>query len=299
MKKIIINIKGQLGNQMFQYACAKKLQYIYGGEIIINEYYLKRYCPQYFKNSLTGFELNGQVSCCDIKPPLLANEHNIIIRLLKKVVPNIYFSMANKFNSLMWNSDRIYKKFPELIDREYIYLTGYFQSTRYFDDIKSIITKEFTPKKPLKEANIDLYNRINSTESVCITIRRGDFMNNVNKKKLYICNEEYFYKGIRLIKSIVPNAVLFVFSDDIEWCKANLNFDNNTFYESGIDDVWEKLRLMSSCKHFIISNSTFSWWSQYLSENPNKIVIAPSKWYNFGNNSQNDIYEEGWKLIEV
>ncbi|WP_027636634.1 alpha-1,2-fucosyltransferase [Clostridium butyricum] len=299
MKKIIINIKGQLGNQMFQYACAKKLQYIYGGEIIINEYYMKRYCPKYFKNSLTGFELNGQVSGCDIKPPLLANEHNIIIRLLKKVVPNLYFSMANKFNSLMWNSDRIYKKFPDLIDKEYIYLTGYFQSTKYFNDIKSIIKNEFTPKQPLKEVNRNLYNRINSTESVCMTIRRGDFMNNVNKKKLYICNEEYFYKGIRLIKSIIPNAVLFIFSDDIEWCKANLNFDDNTFYESGIDDVWEKLRLMSACKHFIISNSTFSWWSQYLSKNPNKIVIAPSKWYNFGDNSQNDIYEEGWKLIEV
>ena len=83
------------------------------------------------------------------------------------------------------------------------------------------------------------------TESICITIRRGDFVSNEEyKKNLYVCDEKYFYKSIDVIEKMVKNPVFFVFSDDIEWVKNNIKFPKNTIFETGDDPVWEKLRLM-------------------------------------------------------
>lgn len=100
-----------------------------------------------------------------------------------------------------------------------------------------------------------------------------------------------------MMKQKVRNAKFFVFSDDIEWVKENMNFPEDSVFESGNDPVWEKLRMMYSCKHFIISNSTFSWWAQYLSRNSEKVVIAPNKWRNKG--VWQDIYQENWNIIKI
>ena len=87
-----------------------------------------------------------------------------------------------------------------------------------------------------------------------------------------------------------------MFSDDIEWVKNNIYTGCVTYYEDGTDPVWEKLRLMSACKHFVVSNSTFSWWAQYLSENEKKIVISPSEWYL--DSRKNDLQSKQWILLE-
>lgn len=105
-------------------------------------------------------------------------------------------------------------------------------------------------------------------------------MNNVNKKIFYVCDLEYFQRGVDYIKKHVENPVFIVFSNDIDWVKANLNIDNEVYFESGKDPVWETFRLMYSCKHFVISNSTLHWWAQWRSENKEKIVVAPERWYN-------------------
>ena len=100
----------------------------------------------------------------------------------------------------------------------------------------------------------------------------------------------------------LKDPTFFVFSDDIDWVKKNMKFPKSTYFETGDDPVWEKIRLMYSCKHFIISNSTFSWWAQYLSRNKKKIVIAPSRWGNQTYKCKNeliDIYQEDWILVDV
>ena len=131
-----------------------------------------------------------------------------------------------------------------------------------------------------------------------MTIRRGDYISDPKYKKIYfVCDNDYFIEGVNRIKAEIPEAKVFVFSDDVDWVKKNIDFNCKTYYESGKDDVWEKLRLMSACKHFVISNSTFSWWAQHLSKNPDKMIYAPSKWYPDGRPC--DIYEDNWRYIEV
>mgnify|MGYP000588678014 FL=1 len=124
-------------------------------------------------------------------------------------------------------------------------------------------------------------------------------MNEKNKGTFYICDENYFKEALKKIKELVPNCTFFGFSDDVEWVRENLEFPGEVFFESGKDPVWEKVRLMSACKHFVLSNSSFSWWVQYLSDSEQKKVIAPDIWYKTGKHRHADVYQDNWELIHI
>jgi hypothetical protein len=178
---------------------------------------------------------------------------------------------------------------------------GNFESDKYFNENEKLLKKLYTPKEKELEKNKKLYNIIKNSNSVCITIRRGDFVTNPEFKKVhFICDEEYFQNAIKIIKEKINDPTFIVFSDDVDWVKKNMGFGEPTFYEDGTDQIFEKLRLMYSCKHFIISNSTFSWWAQYLSRNEEKVVVAPKKWKNVAYKSDTtklDIYQDFWIRI--
>ena len=161
-----------------------------------------------------------------------------------------------------------------------VFAYGSFEKYDYFKGIDGILKKEFTPIHPCLEDNKNLYDVIQHTNSVCLAVRRGDFMAEENKKTFYVCDLEYFLKAIDYMQQHVKNPVFIVFSNDIEWVKENLPINGDVYYESGKDPVWETFRLMYSCKHFIISNSTMHWWAQWRSESQDKIVVAPDRWYN-------------------
>ena len=294
---IYVDVKGNLGNQMFEYACARKIQKITGQTICLNICSLLKYKPEY-KFALSEFYLNDNVIVESKKRlPWYMNVYKMPMKFLKKFFPRIVFNFLSKKGIFLWIRPE-YIELPLNKNIKDYYLCGYWQSTKYFSDIRDILIKEFTPKKELLIKNKDLYNKIIDSESVCVTIRRGDYIDNPKyRKKFFICDDNYFLKGVKKIREDIPHAKIFVFSDDIEWVKNNIDFGKDVYFEIGDDTVYEKLRLMSNCKHFIISNSTFSWWSQYLCTNDEKIVYAPSRWY--PDNRACDIQENFWKYIEV
>ena len=161
-----------------------------------------------------------------------------------------------------------------------VFVRGFFQDSKNFDDIRPVLLEEFTPRYPALNQNRELYDVAARDGSVCVSIRCGDFMSSQYKKDYYVCTPRYFQEAISIMKSRVKQPIFIFFSDDIEWVKNNIAVENvPCYYESGQDPVWEKLRLMYSCHHFIISNSTFSWWAQYLGRREDKIVVSPSQWY--------------------
>lgn len=177
-------------------------------------------------------------------------------------------------------------------------MSGCFEDAIYFDDIRDILLSEFAPKKPMLEKNKKMVQDIQKTNSVCLSVRRGDFESNADVKRLQsVCDRKYFEVAIEAIKKNIENPVFFMFSDDIEWVKNNIRTECVTYYEDETDLVREKLRLMSACKHFIVSNSTFSWWIQYLSVNENKVVVSPSRWFN--NNYVSPLIGKDWIMISV
>lgn len=312
---IYLEIAGRLGNQMFRYAFARKLQKeLQEKDLVINFNRVDREEGQGWEDSLKLFKTK-YVADHETKSVLKQKEMSLkqkiiylyyktacfLIRKIKK--DDKQFQLRNQKmlskNGLYWLELGYYPYSYNKNKNSFYYVYGCFECSKYFDDIRTELLEEFTPKKSEEEKNKQLYEKIRDTESVCISIRRGDFVSNPEfSKKYQVCTPEYYYEAVRKMKEKLPNLNLFVFSDEVDWAKENLDFgDIPIFYEDGTDSVDEKLRLMYNCKHFILSNSTFSWWAQYLSRNEGKIVISPSKWYADGRKS--DLIEENWIKVQV
>lgn len=133
-------------------------------------------------------------------------------------------------------------------------------------------------------------------ENVCISVK---VEHNVGSSMYDVCSMEYWESAIEYITRTVENPLFFICSDNVEYVLRNLI--DATKYDYVVQDknvpVYVSLAVMSECKHFIIGNTTFGWWAQYMSQNPNKIVVAPSKW--MAVDMPIDLYENNWHLIEV
>lgn len=301
---------GRLGNQFFQYAAIRGILNKMNSEELIKLNFSKRIYVKNFKNDLEQFCIKNYEEIDKMKPSFL---QNIILNCMKgserilklfiksKDTEQIIYKYEKKMAKFLtkfgiYFMRQGYYDFQRSNCKDKIFV-GQFESSKYFNHIRKELLEEFTPKHEKLEKNLPIYDEIEKSESVCVTIRRGDYLNTENKNEFYVCTPEYFNKAIDMMKQKIKNAKFFIFSDDIKWVKENMNLPKDSIFETGQDPVWEKLRMMYSCKHFIISNSTFSWWAQYLSRNEEKVVIAPSKWRNKG--LWKDIYEENWNIIEV
>lgn len=170
---------------------------------------------------------------------------------------------------------------------------GYFQSEKYFEEYKKDIATLMKVKTKLTNEEEDMLKLIKNTEAVAISLRLQD--DYVMNKELNVCNEQYFIDGINTIKEKVNNPVFYIFADDIERAKK-INFGIDAIYIEGFKD-YEGLRLMYNCKHYVISNSSFSWWGAYLCDYDKKIVIAPKKWMNSKYTTFRDIHTKDMLLI--
>jgi hypothetical protein len=184
-----------------------------------------------------------------------------------------------------------------------VMLSGYFQNEKYVKGAEADIRNAFIFRHPLEEKNKHVARLLTSTESVSVHIRRGDYVQNANAASNFItCDASYYEKAVTYLCENVNNPSFYIFSDDFDWVKENLNFgshpvsfiDWNRGNKSYID-----MQLMSLCKHNIIANSSFSWWGAWLNANPDKVVACPAEW--FREEKKNlllkDFYPEGWKMI--
>lgn len=186
---------------------------------------------------------------------------------------------------------------------------GYYQNIEYLMNIKDIIKKEFVLKTPLDGINKSMQERIKNTKnSVMMHIRRGDYITYSNS--FVTLGSAYYNACLKLIHTNVENPFIFIFSNDIQWCqkyaKRIFDFKNmggGVCFVSinGEGDAIKELELMRSCKHFIIANSTFSWWAAYLGDNVNKQVYMPSNFFN--NKKQIPTarmlkVDDNWKIID-
>jgi hypothetical protein len=176
------------------------------------------------------------------------------------------------------------------------YLEGFWQSEKYFKSISTILKAEFTLKASLSSENVKWMNEISNCESVSIHVRRGDYISNTGQQSHHICEKAYYENALGLILKKHKDVQVFLFSDDLDWCKKNLILNVPTFYvdSNQKQNFHVDLILMSHCKHNIIANSSYSWWAAWLNQNTEKVVIAPKKWFANAALNNKDLLPTEW-----
>lgn len=289
--KIICGISGGLGNQMFQYAYGRALSKRCGGELLLD---LSWFDESY--TTVTNRPLGLDLFNFDYK---VASEEDILNikgrgkrkKGLKKLLS---FDNSNFIKENHYHFDE-----SLLNVKKDSYFSGYFQSEKYFSDFEELIKSDFAFKDELNDDYKKLSQLMDNENSVGIHIRRGDYVNDKNTSIHHgVCSVEYYKEALKIISEKVKDPVFYFFSDDLDWVKDNLNIDGDVVYvESSLAKDHEDMQLMTMCKHFIIANSSFSWWGAWLSVDKDKTVIAPLKWFNDGSKNTKDLIPQGWTRI--
>jgi len=254
-------LMGGLGNQMFQIAHA------------------------YSQSLRNGVE-------CKFKPdaytPMQANKPTKYTNnIFRKIKFENFFSKIKTITS-PWNFVEIT---PPTDSNVSFY--GYYQSSKNFYGFDEEIKKLFEPDELFLNKIYKKYPQLKNKNNVSLHVRRGDYLKISNI--LPSISISYIDK---CISQIDEYDFVFIFSDDKEWVKKNLNFKNMIIVD-GLED-YEELWTMSLCRINIMSNSSFSWWGSYLNKNGNQKVLVPSIWFGpGGEKNYDDIYEKNWEKIEV
>ena len=224
----------------------------------------------------------------------IASENQLAL-IKRKCWKNIFRPVCIKEKNFRFNPNVLHV-------RQNCILDGFWQCEKYFINIKEILFEEFTFQKTISDIDLQkIQTEIQTTNSVSIHFRRGDYLSNNNANKSHgVCSMEYYQKAVQFIAEKVNDPVFFVFSDDIEWVKDNFKCEFPVHYiEKSDENIHSDFQLMSLCKHNIVANSSYSWWAAWLNRNEAKLVIAPKRWFaDEKNQSQaEDLIPQSWIKI--
>ena len=297
----IVKISGGLGNQMFQYAFARALEE-QSGEPVELDLTTYEYLPAH-----NGFELDKIF-------PVKFTEASVedIDRLgtrptsLSKRIRRKYLTKPTHFIDRGFSYDS--EVFRLQGDR---YLEGYWQSEKYFAPIADRMRAEFTFVADPGKRNSDLVASLQERRQegmvpVSIHVRRGD---SLRCSTSMVCTNEYYRNALALVHQKIQKPLFVVFSDDIPWCRQSLDLGRSESlyvdWNKGTDS-WKDMWLMSQCEAHIIANSSFSWWGAWLDPNPEKLVIAPERWFALKSQRTSyyrldfsDVLPENWVRVPV
>lgn len=292
VKRIQVKLIGGLGNQLFQYAVAYALSRRINAEINLDISEYKRYkLRRCVVDMLPISDILSGV--CAESPGVVDNFFEISYKVLQKIVKltgaggksgKFLFDFYSRFGR-HYNFDNYYYDINNIRSNNKLY--GYYQSERYFKyysaELKELLTPQLNSESRKKIdryiSNVDIY------ETIAVSVRCGE---DYKRCGLYKCDQSYFERALKFASEKVRINKIFVFSDDLITAKKDFKFNGDVIYVEDLDE-FESLYLMSKFRNFILANSSFSWWGAYLSRAENKLVIAPTDWYNLGKNID-DIY---------
>lgn len=302
---IYLPLQGRIGNQLFQYAFARAIQLKMpeNTKIIMDDSDIVR-CK--WENSLVYYDLPNVEYIHDsiIEKKYIYSSQYFLRKVYRLFTRNKNFikkyEIENKLNKFfnkkgMFFCENGYME-SHLNYNKPIYIEGYFQSQKYFNDIKPDLINLIDGKQYEGYEEYPGIQMLRNRNSVCISVK---VEHNVGSSMYDVCTMSYWKQAIEYIIDTVENPLFFICSDNVDYVLEHL-IDSSKFdyiVQDKTKPVYVSLSVMSECKHFIIGNTTFGWWAQYLSKFEDKIVIAPSRWMAI--DMPIDLYEDNWHLINV
>lgn len=280
---IVIKLIGGLGNQMYQYAYGLQLAKEYGEQICFDtSFYEEGKALALYNLNIPQYPLwentdipSAERFCVKLQQKAFHVAQKMIRILAKTDRTGDKLFLPRAKRGLLFNFDPYYYEIPHCkAKNKYIY--GYFQGEQYFSDVKAQLKEQFSVRHELCETAKIYAQQIQNSNAVAFHIRLGDYKNAANTD-LDVCSAAYYRRAIAYICENVKDPTFFVFTNDAEQAKQILSFPENTVFVQGTKD-YEDFALMKQCSHFVLSNSTFSWWAAYLAENDQKVVTVPEKW---------------------
>lgn len=288
LKGFVVKFEGGLGNQMFQYALGRSLSLMQKTTVSFDFSWFNTQTKRKYELA----HLNVVV-----KP---AGDLELKKWREQQKKPSFQSALTNLFK----NEDKAYvreKSFsfdPGILKiSPPAYFDGFWQSEKYFRDFGEVIRDDLKLKESLVGRNLQIANKIISTNSISLHIRRGDYINDKRTNAYHgVSGLDYYQSAVSYLKNQVSQPSYFVFSDDIEWAKSNLKLgDNVSFIDWNQGDTdYIDMKLMSLCRHNIIANSSFSWWGAWLNDNSKKIVISPKSWFTDPSIDTSDLIPSDW-----
>ena len=288
---VIIRLRGGMGNQMFQYAFGRRM-----AETLNTKLFLDLSLLLDWATGKESVYRDYELDIFNVDPQF------IIPPNLLRAIYTVRYSGTGEFIRKWIARGRNYVKEPhfhvseELLQRpqDNTIYQGWWQSERYFSEISDQIRRDFSFKDELLPKSQLLFDEIRQTNSIALHVRRTDYL---KVPSLNTTDRAYFLQAAERIANKVSDPFFYVFSDDIEWCEQQIKLDypvrivghDLKGHKSG-----NHLRLMAACKHFIISNSSFAWWAVWLSDNPDRIVIAPRNWFHNPRQDTSDLVPKNW-----
>ncbi len=284
---IIAKINHGLGNQLFQYATGRSLARQLGTRLILDT-------SAYSSSTFRQYKLNH----FRISQPILNPLARFAIRKLRRPVLAPIRLLAQNCGVIrfMKDKERGFDKNLSGLGKN-LHLEGFWQSERYFADLRETLLAELTLPAPTQPEAGRMWARMNEEISVCVHIRRGDYVTTKHGQTHWAtCGLKYYAAAMAYLEERVVGARYYFFSDDPDWVQANFApAANRVFVTSRMarSDI-EDFSLMMNCRHFIIANSTFSWWAAWLGKQPDKRVIAPRYWYRSQKFTDKDLVPDSW-----
>jgi hypothetical protein len=278
-------VRGGLGNQMFQVAHALRLA--------------RRFhvTPRYV--DLTARARVGRqwdLGCFGVQPARLPTGYGHLLSAALKFSSE--WSRVTR-HDLPWvhlqTADELRPKKPA---KPPLLVSGYWQGPDFFDGVESVVRSTFRfPDIPLKWKLVPDAHR---AEAIALHVRRGDYVSDPRANALHlVCDAHWYRKAWMQLCGMVKPGRTFVFSDDADWAREHLDLPGDIQYVPNDPSrpAWVDMSEMSSCQHFIISNSSFSWWAAYLGLSPASVVIAPAHWFRNTPTQELRICPSSWLLL--
>ena len=304
---IIVKLFGGLGNQMFQYAAGAALAHRHGTilKLDVSKFSRRLERVRHERYALACFNIQEHFATEAeiLKYKALRNRSHPAFRPGKFLVRALRNARLSEFVDRMAPPVAHFEERSHRFDPDFFrlpinsYVTGHWQSEKFFGEISDLLRAQFTFRYPPSTAARGMLEQIKASPSASIHFRRGDYVDNPEFKAMFGATPMgYYHRAVNLLRERIGEFTLYVFSDDLEYVRKNFQPDLKRVYVdvSTPNTAYEDLRLLSNCQHNLMSASTFSWWAAWLNAHPGKVVIVPTPWFDQSSKDASDIVPDSW-----